>query len=521
VELEDAPNNLTFESAEAGGTGRGSLGFWYGATQYSGFAVTAPSTGSYVLRLRYSTPQTTATRSISVDGVTATTVSLPSTGSWGTWRTSDIPVTLSAGVHAIQIRMGSAPINVDNVTVLTNAVAPTSTTTTTAPGTTTTTTAPVTTTNPTNPTNPTTTTTTTAAPSTTSTAVPTGTSTTAPTSTTPTTASPTPTTVPTTTTTTTTTTVPGSPLAFIELEEGPNNLSFETAAESGGTGRGSLGYWYTANQYSGFNFTAPATGQYILRLRYATPHTGVTRAVAVNGVVATTASLPSTGSWGTWRTVDIPVTLAVGTRAVEFRMGAAPTNVDNVTILANGSGPPTTTGAPTTTTGPTTTTPAPVTTTTTTSTTTSTLPTTTLPTTTVPPPTTTTPAPPGATLAFIELEDAQHNLSFETAAESGGTGRGSLGYWYAANQYSGFNFSAPSTGQYVFRLRYATPHAGVTRAVLVNGVVATTVSLPSTGGWGTWRNVDIRVSLTAGTRALQFRMGSLPTNVDNVTVLSG
>ena len=485
MELEDAPNNLTFETAaEAGGTGRGSLGYWYGATQYSGFTVVAPATGPYVLRLRYSTPQTAATRSVTIDGSTATTVSLPSTGGWATWRTFDVPVTLTAGNRAVQIRMGGAAINVDNVTVLTNA--PAAPTTSTTP--TTSTSAPTTTSAPTSTTSPATTTTTT----TTTTAAP-------------------------------TTNVPGAPLAFIELEDGPNNLSFETAAASGGTGRGSLGYWYTANQYSGFSFTAPSTGQYVLRLRYATPYTGATRAVAVNGIISTTAALASTGSWGTWRTVDIPVTLAAGTRAIEFRLGNAPANVDNVTVLASGSGAtsttsfPTSTAPATTTTTTTTTTPA----TTTVTTTTTTSPPTTTGTTTSTAPTPSTTVAPGTTLAFIELEDAQHNLSFEPAAESGGTGRGSLGYWYTANQYSGFNFTAPSSGRYIVRLRYATPHVGVTRAVLVNGTVATTVSLPSTGGWGTWRTVDIPVTLTAGTRSVQFLMGALPTNVDNVTVLTG
>ena len=79
--------------------------------------------------------------------------------------------------------------------------------------------------------------------------------------------------------------------------------------------------------------TVPSTRSYVLRLRYATPHAGVTRTVAVDGVVVATAALPSTGAWGTWQTVDIPVTLAAGSRSIQFRMGSTAANVDNVTVL--------------------------------------------------------------------------------------------------------------------------------------------------------------------------------------------
>ena len=119
----------------------------------------------------------------------------------------------------------------------------------------------------------------------------------------------------------------------MELEDGPNNLTFESAAAAGGTGRGSLGYWYYTSQYSGFSFTAPSSRMYLLRLRYSTPAAGASRAVTVDGVVVATVALPSTGTWGVWRTIDIPVALSVGNRSIQFRMGAQAVNVDNVTVF--------------------------------------------------------------------------------------------------------------------------------------------------------------------------------------------
>ena len=514
IELEDQPNTLQFEQALPGGAfGRGSLGYWYGLGTYSRFTVNVPTTGTYILRYRYSTLRVGTTRALTIDNGLPSVVAFPSTGSWAAWATIDVSVQLSAGTRTIQLTRlttSTGEINLDRVTVLGGTPTPTTTTTplttTTAP----TTTAPVATT-----------TTTTDVPTTTTTTVPTTTTDVPPTTTTtaPTTTTTTTTVPPTTTTSappTTTTTTPGSvQIRFIELEDQPNTLQFESAAAEGGTGRGSLGYWFSVGQFSRFSFTAPSAGTYVVRLRYSTPSPGVTRRVFVDGVGTQSLLLPSTGRWGVWRTVDVPLTLTAGLRTVEFRMisgDVGAVNVDNVTLFLGATTTTSTTPATTTTST------APATTTTTTSPTTTTTTAPTITTTTTAPTTTTTSVP-GSPVAFVELEDAQHNLGFESAAAAGGTGRGSLGFWYYSNQYAGFTVTVPSTRSYVLRLRYSTPNAGVTRTVTVGGVVVTTAVLPSTGSWATWRTIDIPVTLAAGPRSIQFRMGSAAANVDNVTVL--
>ena len=459
IELEDQPNSLVFESsAVEGGSGRGSLGYWYSVGQFSRFTFTAPSTGTYNIQLRYSTPQAGVVRRVLVDGVLVGAVPLANTFGWNAWRTVDVPLTMNAGARTVEFRMvagDSGAVNVDRVDVFASGATPS--TTTTLPAATTTTSTTTTSTS-------TTTTSTTAAP-------------------------------------TTTAPVGGSQVAFVELEDGPNNLTFESAAAAGGTGRGSLGYWYYADQYSGFAVTAPSTGTYVLRLRYATPNAGVSRTINVDGVPVGAATLPSTGAWGTWRTVDVPVVFASGARSVQFRMGAGPANVDNVTVLAGAPAVSTTT----TTAVPTTTTTGVATTTTTGLTTTTS-------------PVTATTTSPGSPVAFIELEDAPNTLSFESAAEAGGTGRGSLGYWYFASQFASFSFSVPSERSYVLRLRYATPNAGATRTVSIDGVIVSTIALPSTATWGAWRTVDIPATLSTGTHVVVLRMGAVAINVDNVTI---
>ena len=195
--------------------------------------------------------------------------------------------------------------------------------------------------------------------------------------------------------------------------------------------------------------------------------------------------------------------MTAGSRTIELRrtstnIGAV--NVDNATVFS-GSGP-----APTTTTvAPTTTTTAPTTTT-------------------AAPTTTTTTAPPGSQVAYVELEDTPNNLTFEPASALGGTGRGSLGYWFNVGGYSRFSVSV-SPGAHIVRVRYACPASG-TRGVFVDGVQVATVSLPATGGWGagnSWRTVDIPLTLAGGTRSIEFRRTASDVNavnVDNATVFT-
>ena len=184
-------------------------------------------------------------------------------------------------------------------------------------------------------------------------------------------------------------------------------------------------------------------------------------------------------------------------------------NVDNVAVFV-GSGSPTTT----TTTVPTTTTTVPATTAPTT--------TTTVPATTTTVPATTTVVP-GGQVAYVELEDAPNNLTFESAAVLAGTGRGSLGYWYTVGQYSRATVTVPG-GTYLARYRYASPEAS-TRTLLVDGVAVAIVSMPATGGWGNafWRSVDVSVSMVAGAHTLELQRTSASVgavNLDNLTIFT-
>lgn len=76
--------------------------------------------GDHKLQLRYANATgSTATRTVSVDGVSAGTVSLPSLATWDTWGVATLTKTLTAGKHAVKVSFdagNAGAINLDNIT---------------------------------------------------------------------------------------------------------------------------------------------------------------------------------------------------------------------------------------------------------------------------------------------------------------------------------------------------------------------------------------------------------------------
>jgi LmbE family N-acetylglucosaminyl deacetylase len=302
----------------------------------------------------------------------------------------------------------------------------------------------------------------------------------------------------------------------LEAEDAPSNL---TLVSGNGTGRGSLGGWSTSGGAVTFNISVPNTGNMRLRFRHSNASGGAaTRSLVIDGSFVGTIPFGPTGATTTWGYTSVLANLAAGNHTIQLVFNYGNVGLDHLIVegpLAAGPNITVTTVPPTTVPPATTTTlvPSPTTSTTTTTTTTSTTA-----------PTTTTTVLPGMQIGYVELEDGPNNLTFEANADLGGTGRGSLGYWYYAGGYSRFTTNPPTDGVYTFRLRYASPDAS-TRTVLIDDVQATQVSLPATGGWGLsfWRTIDIQVTLSAGHRLVEFRRAANDTgavNVDNVTTYS-
>jgi hypothetical protein len=85
------------------------------------FSVTAASTGSHSLNLRYANGTGAAkTLTLYVDGVSAGQINLPATANWDTWATQTSTVTLSAGAHTVAYKFTAADsgnVNLDALDV--------------------------------------------------------------------------------------------------------------------------------------------------------------------------------------------------------------------------------------------------------------------------------------------------------------------------------------------------------------------------------------------------------------------
>jgi dextranase len=110
---------VTTNTNHAGYTGTGFVDNF--ATTNSGVSFTVNATaGAHHLILRYGNGGSDATRIVAVDGVQVSVPTFPAQGTWDSWVTLSIPVTLTAGLHSVVVWRGSSQtgaINLDNLTL--------------------------------------------------------------------------------------------------------------------------------------------------------------------------------------------------------------------------------------------------------------------------------------------------------------------------------------------------------------------------------------------------------------------
>ncbi len=111
--------NVTTNTNHTGYTGSGFVDNFYQANSGVSFTVSVATAGSYHLTLRYGNGGSSATRIVAVDGQQMATPTFPAQGTWDSWTTLSVPVTLTAGLHTVVIWCtgGVGAINLDNITV--------------------------------------------------------------------------------------------------------------------------------------------------------------------------------------------------------------------------------------------------------------------------------------------------------------------------------------------------------------------------------------------------------------------
>jgi lysophospholipase L1-like esterase len=217
--------------------------------------------------------------------------------------------------------------------------------------------------------------------------------------------------------------------------------------------------WIDQGDYLDYNISVATAGSYTLRLRIATPQsTAQVQVYSSTGQSLGAISLPNTGGWQSWQTVELPVTLVAGNQVLRVLSGAAGNwNINWLELVAVASEPA--------------------------------------------------PGPAAGHLpipAKIEAEafTAMNGILLEGTSDIGG---GQNVGWIDQGDWMEYKIYVPTTGIYDLKLRLATPmYGGQLQVRLQDGTVLATHAIQQTGGWQVWTPQMATVSLRQGNHTLRI-----------------
>jgi endonuclease/exonuclease/phosphatase family metal-dependent hydrolase len=282
-------DSVDIESSSEGGYDVG----WVSAGEWMNYSVNVASSGSYTAEFRVASPNG-GQMHIGFNGGSAvwSSVSIPATGGWQDWTSVNVPVTLAAGQQVMTLMFDTGGINVRYVKLTSGG----SSTPTPPPST---------------------------PPST---------------GATPYTGSP--------------AAIPGT-ISAANFDNGGEGVAYHdtTSGNSGGALRSTNvdiesssegGYdvgWTSAGEWLNYTVSVASGGSYTAQLRVASVN-GATMHLGFNGSssVWTSVSIPSTGGWQSWATVNVPVTLGAGQQTMTVAFDTGGVNIGYVKLVA-GSAP--------------------------------------------------------------------------------------------------------------------------------------------------------------------------------------
>ncbi|NEW09334.1 carbohydrate-binding protein [Paenibacillus sp. SYP-B3998] len=103
-----------------------------------------------------------------------------------------------------------------------------------------------------------------------------------------------------------------------------------------GSGMNNLGYT-TAGSTFDYLINVPQKGYYKVHLQYATPQGGVSASILSNGALKGSASMPTTGSWGTYQEASVVVKLDAGVQTLRIIDNGDGFNFDALSIEPGGT----------------------------------------------------------------------------------------------------------------------------------------------------------------------------------------
>ena len=122
------------------------------------------------------------------------------------------------------------------------------------------------------------------------------------------------------------------------------NVDLEPSAEGGYD----IG-WIAAGEWANYTVAVGASGSYTAQLRVASPSGGGSLHIGFNGSgVWTTVSIPATGGWQNWTTVNVPMSLSAGVQQMTLVFDTSGFNLSYIDVasgtVGNASGGSATSG---------------------------------------------------------------------------------------------------------------------------------------------------------------------------------
>jgi endonuclease/exonuclease/phosphatase family metal-dependent hydrolase len=252
--------------------------------------------------------------------------------------------------------------------------------------------------------------------------------------------------------------------------------------------------WIAAGEWLNYTVNAAAAGSYVVQLRVAAPG-GAAMHVGFNNAssVWKTVSIPATGGWQNWTTVSLTVTLGAGVQQMTLLFDTGAMNFENASVTsASASG--------------------------------------------VLSPFTGTAATVPGTIEAENFDNGGEGVAYHdtTPGNAGGQYRNTDvdieqssegGYdvgWITAGEWLNYTVAVQSAGVYTVQLRVASPSGGALH-VGFNAAsnVWVPVSIPATGGWQSWTNVSLTVTLGAGVQQMTLLADTSGVNLNYIAVAAG
>jgi len=106
-----------------------------------------------------------------------------------------------------------------------------------------------------------------------------------------------------------------------------------------------------------------------------------------------------------------------------------------------------------------------------------------------------------------EAYSGMSGVGTQTTTDAGG---GNNVGWIDNGDYMDYSVNVATAGQYTVNFRIATPNTGASLQLFSGSTALTTVSLPNTGGFQSWKTVSAVVNLVAGQQTLRVKSTASP-----------